>query len=190
MSSLFSRLKVALAVCGALLAICAHAHDPKSAVVVNDFNLFGADLAALEQAVGARIPAGNYWYDGHSGAWGWVGKPTAGFTRSGMMLGRLRADASKGNSGVFLNGRELPKEDIKAFRRIGFSPRKTRYWLDEHGNCGLEHGGFLLNLVECARVSGYAGDRMPSTPLGYAPGDGSACFYFDPRKGSSIVIEG
>ncbi|MFO1410301.1 MAG: hypothetical protein U1F06_07990 [Steroidobacteraceae bacterium] len=40
------------------------------------------------------------------------GGPTAGFTAPGMNLGALPADASRGNTGVFINGRELPMQDV------------------------------------------------------------------------------
>src|SRR6266540_1234336 len=70
-----------------------------------------------------RNPVGNsrpvYWYDAMSGAWGYQGGPTAGFTLPGIRLGgMLRADASNGNTGVFINGRELHFQDVIGLRQF------------------------------------------------------------------------
>src|SRR5580765_2111402 len=85
-----------------------HAADAPSGVVVNGQALPAATVRTLEQAYRVPIAPGRYWYDAVSGAWGLEGGPIAGQMMPGLRLGGpLAADASRGNSRVFINGREL-----------------------------------------------------------------------------------
>lgn len=79
-------------------------------------------VAQLEKLYGAAAPAGDYWYDGRSGAAGRWGGPTFGFLPPGLALGgALPANASGGGngtlSGVFINGRELHPIDVQVLVR-------------------------------------------------------------------------
>ena len=93
------------------------------------------------------VAPGHYWYDPALGAWGHVGQGVQGFIESGLVVGGvLRADASHGRTGVFINGRQLPDSDIIALRSIDVYPAPGRYWCRADGDCGRE--GFsnpLLN---------------------------------------------
>jgi hypothetical protein len=129
-----------------------------SNVVVNRVRLSVARVRALERQYRVRIPDGRYWYDRRCGAWGRDGGPTQGFTLTGLALGGpLRADASRGRTQVFINGRELPSRDLAALQQI--VPQRIapgRYWVDASGNSGCEGGPRLCNLVELARRAGRA----------------------------------
>src|SRR5262245_8536696 len=82
--------------------------SPRRSVSFNGGQLADEQLGALEQAYGVRIADGAYWYDTRCGAWGWQGGPCAGLIHPGLNLGGpLRSDASNGNTGVFINGRQL-----------------------------------------------------------------------------------
>ena len=123
-------------------------------VVINRLRLPDEQVAALEQSYRTRIQDGAYWYDRTSGAWGIEGGPVRGFVPAGMNVGGdLRADASRGNTAVFINGRELPLADVQALQQLG-PVLPGRYWVDAYGNCGYEGGPFLLNLVQLARNRG------------------------------------
>lgn len=78
------------------------------AVIINGMRLRDEQVRALEQQYRIPIQDGAYWYDRCTGAWGVQGGPTVGFIYAGMNLGGpLRADASNGNTGVWINGRQL-----------------------------------------------------------------------------------
>src|SRR4051794_19005768 len=51
------------------------------------------------------LQPGSYWYDSASGFWGYWGREVAGLLNQGHDFGPLPANASNGNSGVFINGR-------------------------------------------------------------------------------------
>lgn len=138
-------------------------------VVVNDRPVDPALLAELQDHYRLWIDDGRYWYDRTSGAAGPAGGPTLTFIVPDLDLGGpLAADASAGNTGVFLNGRELPQYDlIELTRLVGFV-RPGRYFLDASGNAGFEGGPPMINLV--------AASRQHPLPDGgwYAAGDGTA----------------
>src|SRR5262245_40134394 len=82
-------------------------------VIINDVRLSDEQVAALERRFRIPMRDGNYWYDRRGGAWGLKGGPTAGFTLVGLDVGGpLKANASNGNTGVFVNGRELHILDV------------------------------------------------------------------------------
>src|SRR2546421_5312699 len=77
-------------------------------VIINRTPLSNDHLRALEAQYHYRLPDGRYWYDKISGAWGMEGGQTLGFTIPGLDLGGpLRADASNGQTHVFINCRQL-----------------------------------------------------------------------------------
>ena len=129
------------------------------AVVINGQALDAQTLASLE-AAGAQPQPGNYWYDNMCGAWGYAGQGTSGFVQAGLGLGGpLAANASAGNTDVFVNGRELPQSDLQALQRLG-PVDPGRYWLDGNGNWGFEGGPTQGNLVAAAKqANGGSGDN-------------------------------
>ena len=93
-------------------------------------------LRAYEQRYRLRIIPGDYWYDKMNGSWGQKGGPAEGFIVAGLNLGGpLREDASNGDTGVFINDRQLHRVDVA--RRcwsgrstkvvVGWTPREYRY---------------------------------------------------------------
>jgi hypothetical protein len=98
-----------------LLAACASAlaQVQSGKVIVNGQALPAKAVQALEQAYRVPIAPGRYWYDAFSGAWGAEGGPIAGQMMPGLRLGGpLKANASRGNTGVFINGRELTMSEV------------------------------------------------------------------------------
>jgi hypothetical protein len=84
-------------------------------------------LQALERGYGVPIKPGRYWYDGVSGVWGLEGGPAEGQIHPGLRLGGpLKRDASKGRTGVIVNGRELHELDGGAAPLRDGDP--GRYW--------------------------------------------------------------
>jgi hypothetical protein len=80
--------------------------------------------------------------------------------------GPLRVDASRGNTGVFINGRELHQMDVVGLQQLG-PVYRGRYWVDAYGNCGFEGGPALLNLVQVARAKRQASDGSIVTKEGW-----------------------
>ena len=104
-------------------------------------------LRAYEQRYQMRVVPGDYWYDRISGAWGVTGGPANGFTLPALEWGgTLRADASNGNTGVFVNGRQLHQLDVLLLRQIT-AVIPGRYWLNANGDYGFEGGPMLGNFV-------------------------------------------
>jgi hypothetical protein len=134
------------------------AAEREGEVVVNAVPLDEATRQQIERAYGVPIRPGRYWYDQMTGVWGVEGGPSAGRVAPGLRLGgSLRADASRGDTGVFVNGRELHQLDVQAVRRCTQTV-PGRYWVAANGIGGYEGGPPLFDLnVLCAAAAKSAG---------------------------------
>ena len=163
---------------------------PKSrSVIINGKRLSTEELQIIELRYRTRIADGEYWYDKISGAWGVKGGPTVGFVRPGLNLGGpLRADASNGHTGVFVNGRELHAQDVAALRQI-IPVRPGRYWVDGRGIGGYDGGPPLFNLVALAQRAGRprGGAWSYTSPHGGSVGGDGQGFYYYIDKDSSFT---
>jgi hypothetical protein len=152
-------------------------------VVVNRVGLSAAQISGFEQRWNVKVQDGKYWYDKVSGAWGVDGGPTAGWIMPGLDLGGpLPADASNGNTGVFINGRELHQQDVIALMRI--TPvYQGRWWVDGRGTFGMEGGPALGNLWLMAQQRGMRPGQSWSAYSkdgnSMVAGDGNGCTYFN-----------
>lgn len=124
-----------------------------SAVVVNGRAMNQQQVLAFQQLYGVAPRPGRYWYDGRSGLYGYEGQPAAGFLRPGHDLGALPRQASQGNSGVVINGRELPQQEWMVWSStLGYAIQPGHYWLDGNGNAGYEGNPFpVVNLYQAAQ---------------------------------------
>jgi hypothetical protein len=124
-------------------------------VIINGVRLSDQDIESFERTFRVRIRDGNYWYDRMNGSWGRRGGPTEGFILAGLNLGGpLRADASNGDTGVFINGRQLHRVDVARLQQIG-PVYRSRCWMDAYGNIGLEGQPAFVNVwVAAAQASG------------------------------------
>jgi hypothetical protein len=156
-------------------------------VYVNGARLSPATLDELSRRLGIRAVPGRYWYDSLSGLVGAEGQGTTGAIPAGLNLGGpLRADASAGTSGVYLNGRQLTGGEVAFLRALLQQPiRPGRYWLDAAGNAGPEGRPAVVNLAQRIRQMQptAAAPRRRSSVLGtydrtgiHVLGDGSAIF--------------
>jgi hypothetical protein len=136
------------------------------------------------------IPAGEYWYDRTSGLWGKRGGPTLGQILPDLDLGGpLRADASGGDTGVFINGRQIHPVELGYLRQLYGTVNRGRYWLDTGGTGGYEGGPPQFHLGTAAAAKGggggYAGYNR-RTPFGSIGGDSNCSYYLHPG-GSSVL---
>jgi hypothetical protein len=183
-----SILKPSLAVLVFAVA-CSTAWADEQVVIVNGMQLPNTAVIALQLAYRTVIPSGRYWYDAASGLWGREGQPLAGQMHAGLQIGGdLQANASSGDTDVYVNGRRLPRAELMALQQLVGPVRPGRYWLDAYGNAGFEGGPPLVNLAQArARgAQGYAGWNN-NTAFGNWGGDGN-CSYYNNPDGDSILI--
>ena len=128
------------------------------AVVVNGVALSRETLASLQRLYPVPIRPGRYWYDNVSGAHGVEGQAIAGQMSPGLRLGGpLRADASRGTSGVFINGRQLTVGEKLYIERACQTPVASgRYFVNALGLGGIEGGPVSFNLALCGPPPGQA----------------------------------
>lgn len=135
-------------------------------VVVNGVLLDKSTVKTLERQYGVPIKPGRYWYDNVSGVWGFDGKPGAGQIHPGLRLGGpLQQDASKGNTGVIVNGRELHQLDVVALQRC-LVVVPGRYWVLANGIGGLEGGPAQFNLAALCGGGSSGGSSMKCEDYG------------------------
>ncbi len=117
----------------------------------------------LESYFKAKAMPGRYWYDARTGLFGREGKGAIGASLPGLKLGGpLQANASRGNTGVLVNGRELHRDEVRFLSRCTVV-QKGRFWMDAQGNGGYEGGPPLFNVVKlCSEAQQRS--RLPGTP--------------------------
>ncbi len=128
-------------------------------VYINQKLVEQAKLDELKQLYGAAPPPGRYWYDPRSGLYGNWGYEAAGYIRPGHEFGPVPADASRGNTGVFINGRQINLTEAQFFQRVFGAVYQGRWWLDgQTGNVGLEGNLMpMANLVVALQQASRAG---------------------------------
>jgi len=160
-------------------------------VFINRTELTGNQVRALYLRYGYAPPAGHYWYDSRSGAWGIEGRETAGFVLPGHDFGPLPEDASRGNTGVFINGRELNLAEALNIQRTFGAVYQGRWWLDgSTGYWGREGNPMPLGNVTAALRAqrggaGSSGDNFWSSRTAFGNSSGG-CGYINLGGGQSV----
>ena len=93
------------------------------------------------------------------------GGAIAGQMMPGLRLGGpLQADASRGTSGVFINGRQLTLGEKSYLEQACQTPvRAARYWVNAYGIGGFEGGPPTFNLAQCGGGGGQSRGGGSST---------------------------
>jgi hypothetical protein len=116
----------------ALAALClpvvAFGQGPR--IYINGHELTPAQTSTIRNLYQYLPPPGRYWYDSRSGAWGVEGHETLGFIVPGLDLGSLAANASHGNTGVFINGREINMVEARSIQATFGAVYQGHFWLD------------------------------------------------------------
>jgi hypothetical protein len=122
-------------------------------VICNGQRLPDETVRALEQGYHVRVRPGIYWYDRMTGAWGFWGGAVAGVIAPGLNLGGpLAENASNGNTGIFINGRQLHQRDVWVLRQI-MIPLPGRYWMNASGTFGYVGGPPIGNVYWLAAAA-------------------------------------
>ncbi|PWT96071.1 MAG: hypothetical protein C5B55_00490 [Blastocatellia bacterium] len=143
----------------------ANASQSKRSVKINSVRLTDDQIDVLEKAYRVSVQDGNYWYDPMTGGWGFAGGPTVGLMQAGLNIGGpLATNASNGNTGVFINGRNLPVQDLMLLQQVvATAIWPGRYWLDAQGNWGFEGGPVMGNIWAAAQQTGAPREGILST---------------------------
>jgi hypothetical protein len=167
------------------IGFSAHAADDARAVFVNGARLQEDTIRALERSYRVRLQSGRFWYDRLSGLWGLEGGPTVGQIWPGLSLGGpLRANASNGTTGVFINRREIHELELRYLQSRFGQVTRGRYWLNGEGIGGFEGGPPQFNISLGSQRIG--NDWIRRTPGGTVGGSGG-CFYYSHPNGSSVM---
>jgi hypothetical protein len=161
-------------------------------VAINHRELSAAAQADFQRAYGQALPAGDFWYDAKSGALGVMGQGIGGFLRPGHDFGTIPQNASNGNTGVIINGRDLPANEwLFLCQVLGGQVMPGRYWIDAYGNYGYEGldlalGNLAANRGGAGGGSGWSKDNFWSGRFGTGNSndDNSAGYVYIPGTGS------
>ena len=128
-------------------------------VIINNIVLSKQQIQEIKNRYGIEPRPGNYWYDSFSGLYGVTGYPSYGFMYPGHNFGTLSRNASAGNTGVIINGRELPQLEWAVWSyMLGSYIQPGNYWLDSQGNAGYVGSNVpVVNLFVAARQNSYKG---------------------------------
>jgi len=141
-----------------LFAIGSLAHASEK-VIINGTELTESQIEEFRNIYGAEPQPGNYWYDEVSGLYGVVGYPAYGYLLAGHDYGALDRNASNGDTGVRINGRDLPQTEYIVWCQIlGYWIQPGSYWFDQDGNVGIEGLPIpLVNLYIAAQNNAFMG---------------------------------
>lgn len=121
-------------------------------VIINDRELTMEQIQEIYQIYGIKPKPGKYWYDSRSGAYGIKEGPVIGVMYPGHQYGNLASNASLGNSGVFINNRQLQStEAIQLANLFGYyKPVPGRYWMNSNGDIGVEGYAYAIGNIYMA----------------------------------------
>ncbi len=163
-------------------------------VSVNGTALTAEQVASLHD-YGVQMEPGSYWYDPVCGAWGLWGGPTAGFIQAGIPVPTLPANASRGATGVHINGRNIPQSELTYLQALAQGPiLPGNYWLDANGNAGVVGGPALINFLQAAqRQSNQSGGNSSwygngSAGWSSADGESGGVWISNPYGGTGTTV--
>jgi hypothetical protein len=185
-----------LLVLGLVIATCAPrvaAQTDKTQTVINGVTLTAQQKSEFVRMYRTPPLAGNFWYDTRSGLWGVDGREAFGVLRPGHSYGQLSPTASRGTTGVFINGRQINMAEALYIRNLLGSVLPGRWWLDgASGYFGLEGSTIPAgNLYLAARAaqarSGGGGANYYNDGMGTSIATSAGCATGSTGVGSSRV---
>jgi hypothetical protein len=175
-----------------MLLACVFAVPASAAtgIVINGIELTERQVVLVATLYGYAPPLGRYWYDSRSGAWGREGAGTAGFILPGHNFGRLAQDASNGNTGIIINGRELNVTEAFSLQRIFGAVYRGKWWLDGRtGYWGAEGNprplGSIRAALQVQQGGGGSGDNFWTSRMAAGNSSGG-CGYINLGDGQIV----
>jgi hypothetical protein len=112
-------------------------------VTINGEKLNAEEIQSLKNIYGSVNP-GDYWYDSMIGLYGVMGYGPLGILATGYNFGPMPRNASNGNTGVIINGREITYSEVALLTRYVGQVIPGSYWLDASGNFGFAGSNVTL----------------------------------------------
>jgi len=163
----FKKIFILVVCCTVFNNIAFAANNNTANVIINDKQLSAMEVKQLASSFGGQVIPGSYWYDSKTGAWGRQCGPGLGLGQTGLKLGgKLKSNASCGNTAVFVNGRELHAQDLSLLQSLAGYIAPGRYWMDAQLNAGVEGGPALVNYRTLAAQKNRGGDNFWSSRYG------------------------
>jgi len=170
-------LKTLFVLVGAAAVLSAQYSAKTPDTVINNHTLTAQEKLTFIQTYGVPPAPGRFWYDPASGLWGVEGSAPYGMLRPGHNYGQLSSRASNGNTGVFINGREINLVEAMFYYRLFGRVIPGRYWLNgATGMMGFEGSALpVVNLYAAyAQRFGSRGGASSNIGInGYAATDGA-----------------
>jgi hypothetical protein len=170
------------------------AQTDKTQTVINGVTLTAQQKSEFAKIYGIPPLAGTFWYDTRSGLWGVDGREAFGVLRPGHNFGQLSPTASRGTTGVFINGRQINLAEALYIRNLLGSVLPGRWWLDgATGYFGLEGSTipagnlYLAARAAQARSSGGGGAHYYNDGMGTSIATSAGCATGSTGVGSSRV---
>ena len=147
-------------------------------VFINGVELSLTQTQSVEQYYRVKIQKGRYWYDSTCGLWGLEGEGVTGLILPNLNLGgQLKSNASKGRTGLFINGRQVNRKELLQWKGLLGTVNLGRYWMDAYGNVGFEGGAYLFNVVQLQNRNRSQNSFWRSTTTGIGTGGSGSSFY-------------
>mmetsp|Transcript_21550 Transcript_21550/g.67597 ORF Transcript_21550/g.67597 Transcript_21550/m.67597 type:complete len:272 (+) Transcript_21550:59-874(+) len=134
---------------------------PPMPTVVNGIKITASELERLKLR-GVHLPPGAWWFDNKCGAYGRMGGPAVGYIQTRVDVGGpMSRNCSRGNTGVFLNGRHCHRLDVANWKNLVGPCFPGWYTLDWDGNNFNALTGQWLNNVRHAMRERLAPPNIP-----------------------------